>query len=1241
MKFVKFWLVLALLIPCASFGAASSGFQNAAKLLAAARRGDTQTVQALINAGADVNYVDSSGLSVVCTAVLNNDARAIQVLQMYGADASNCDRQIKDYKQKTKRAASGNEYGFFSGLSSSQTLALSVIGVAAVIGGVAVLTKAFDTNDNNSSSSSGGGHGGGGGGGSGGSASEWVLGKNPYGPAYLTSSGAVDTDYGIILDNLTTWDTGSHASYFDYLKIPNNPTDPENPPYFISDGLNARLQNYLLMMGGYYSLASYYFGQNVFRDSSSHAPLLSENGHQKQPTRVALITGNGVNPSGSAWWGDGIVYTTSTSVSAEETRVDKYINNLLTKTTDGDDNVVYVRSERPGFNLSGTGTVFNTFADVNESALAKIVGGWEAGGSPVSDLYGFIPNGQLAIFKTGNGYTWNVIENATSGSEIGTFQDVDMNNKLSTDDTITIGGIVYTVVDALSRTEITNPTLTINTGWTTYKLNPDSKMFIAECPTSAEGCLNFAIYVGTDGAWYIKNTDGGDDIDVVYTFSDNKIFEYKTKIASPYQNFVAIQAATGIADVIANTNILSVSRDNDYTTIGTFKKEAALNNVSDLTTFYSNKIDSIYGASQGGNANYLFNNYGSTKPMLIMPAGEYLYIDGTSGTIHLTTPDATFENYAPILYGNNLNHNFMTIIAVAHDTGTTAADTISGYGNGIGSQYGKLNLAVWQDEDNHLYQSRRCGIAGVGSGNIDPWCFAAAGPTAEMATAATAGAVASVKSAFDYMNNDQVFALLALTADGPYLGTYTDPTTTNVTSFTTDSLAEYLQQMYDMPGEYDISSLTSAEYLDLFKQVYGYGLINLERAIRPNRAVYYYSDGNIVSSPYNAYWRTASVSHASNVLSLVRGGTIKTSYYDVLESADGTLSLPRVWNDTIAIGGASQHGLYMGDVLGDFDIDSTKTKSERIGNFDFSMSVSPRAYSDNMNGLDDLRVAFVGDDFDVVAGYQKHLTNGESRFNGRANGLLALTSNTLLSDVRYKSGDFSFGVRAFTGAITDESLLENDPVVSSQYEPGRLGFVNGGAFDTKYDNDKFSFDVSVGMMNETNTVLGMYSDGLLYMDGAKTQYVDTVATYKPFNRVALSMRGTFARTTVDEFGGIISDVSDIKSNAFALGLDVGGFGLTVAAPLAVVDGRVGYDYAEFNVVENDGHYEIAMNNPHVEYVDLVPAHRELRFTTSYKQSLGAMTDAGVEFMYRLNPNNVDTFGNESVLMFKLRHRVGI
>ena len=255
--------------------------------------------------------------------------------------------------------------------------------------------------------------------------------------------------------------------------------------------------------------------------------------------------------------------------------------------------------------------------------------------------------------------------------------------------------------------------------------------------------------------------------------------------------------------------------------------------------------------------------------------------------------------------------------------------------------------------------------------------------------------------------------------------------------------------------------------------------------------------------------------------------------------------------------------------------------------------------------------------------------------------MLALVSDSVGAGVKYRVGNFAFGSRAFSGSITDENLLEHDPAISSEIEPARLGLANGIAGTAGYNTDDFAFNVAVGNLHETNTVLGMYSDGILTMRGGDTQYVDVVTEYRPWDKVNLFARATFANTHVDKIGGIISNVSDIKSNAFAIGANIGGFDFTAAMPLATVDGKMGYGYADFEIVEDGDEYTVAMNNPHVEYVDLAKSKREMRFSSSYKQPIGEFTDAGVGFIYRVNPNNTDAFGNESIFMFKMHHRLGI
>ena len=1141
MKFIRFLGFLWFLIPCVSFAATSSEFQNASRLLTAARRGDIQTVQVLINAGADINYVDSTGMSLVCTAVMNNDTRAIQILQMYGADASSCDRQIKNYKQKKNVATRGEEYGFFSGLSSTHVLALSAVAAAAVIGGVVLLADVFDDDTGNGSSSSGGSHSGGGGGSSTTEPSKLFTQNLPYGPA--CSGTTCPSDFSFWQDD------NQDFTYMSNISLQNT-------------------FNYLMVSHAYDAFVRGYLGMATLRIASDKSPfnlsllpVVENSGGEDlpvgggKPVNVATITGTGVNPTGSAAdgvfaWIDPAQITTvlsecqtygSTSSECQTALADatsiahKYYNYGTS----------IIAHENTAFDLSGEGTVFGS-ATAEDTKLAKIIAGWEAGERADPDFYGYIPNGQLTVYRTGNGLAWN--------SDTSEWEVADYKN--------------YTAIyDALTL---------------------------------------------TDGP-----------------------------------------------DVVANLSLPALSSTLDYATVG--NAEVWISSLATATlqkNTFGQMIDSYYDLNTSDSStpsDYVRSAYtylgNHQKQILVNPAGRNV-ISGWN----ITPLEATFENYAPAVY-TDLENLFMTVVALK-PSGTTGTQGLSideyndNYDDNTAAA-GKLELSVWYedpyDTTSTKYTSRTCGLAGTGNGGeMNPWCFAAPGNTDLEATASMAGSVALVKSAFNYMDAKQIFLLLALTADGPYLGT--DPSN-NLAWKTKDGsdnghdLISYLRNLYALPVD-----VSDEEYLSAFKNAYGYGMINLERATRPSTNIYYFSSNAsgeplVVSKSGDAYWRkatttTSTSARASNVFSLTNRQSVKVSFYDVIESSDGSLSLPRVWNTTLALGD-DKHALYMGDVLSDFSVDSTNKRQNKIGKFSFDMTLSPRAYNDNMNGLDNLRVALNTSAYDLDAEYQRHFTDGESRFNGRANGVLGLVSNAVSTGAKYKMGDFAFGTRAFSGYITDENLLENDPAITSQFEPGRLGFANGIALSSEYNNETFGFGVAFGNMNESNTLLGSYSEGLLSIGGANTQYVDATATYKPFEKVKLFARATFANTHADINAGLISSLSDIKSDAYSVGLDMGGLSLTASMPLAVTKGKMGYNYADLNVVENDNAYTVELNNAHIEYIDLASDKREVRFAGSYKQSVGTFTDAGVGFIYRVNPNNTAAFGNESIFMFKVHHRLGI
>lgn len=1261
MKYIRIFLFALFLIPATAFVASAATVNNefmvAAQLLSAAKNADIQQVQALINSGANVNYVDSTGLSLVCTALMNNDLRAAQILQMYGADASQCDRQIKQYEARNKPDTDSG--GLFSGLSSAQNIALAAAGAAVVVGGLFLLTDWLDPGNENANSGSGGGNRPGQGDGSGGDGTTSSTESIPIGPAYFTSDGEIAYSQSAYLANLQQWNPsagGIRELDYNYFR----PIDQPSNNYVV-DGLPSTMQNYLLLMHGYSSFANGYMGQYTFRDSSRNPVKVENLTGGGQPIRTALITANGVNPSGSAGrTTEGILWATSTSVSADPSSADKYAN--YNKPSGGN-----LGAEVDGFDFSGSGTAMNPFATASDSALAKIVAGWEAGERAYGDLFGFAPNSQLAIYRTGNGKGWVDIENPTQGAVVGTVSDDSVAgtaNSIDSGDTITINGKKYLISSALDNAGVTNPTIEIN--GTTYKLGAGSTLLKGTCtsdtPADCEDVSDIAIYKGTDGFYYF-NTKGGNTIDAVYVLSDNnlyaqkelkdidiKTFETLYKMPKNYEIGTSGSLVNGLSS-IAITALNPESRKISYVNTGGVESYISLAG-NELTAFINlvNKYyekDETDPKTQGQYANEVLGNYVSGMPILIMPAGEFEY--GLGDGKSLTVLDATFENYAPAIY-NNLEHLFMTVVAVQHassnplEDGPVNADTIEDYGNG--TEYGPLYLSMWVDNngtpddtsDDIQYSSRKCGIAGLGINGVDPWCFSAAGPNAEMATASAAGAVAALKGAFPYMSNQTIFTLMALTADGPYLGTDSAGN-----AFTVDGLVAYLKEMFSLPPDYHADQLLGQDYLDAFAEVYGYGLINLERAMTPGKKIYYYDGTNIVSGNGNAYWRAASNTVFRPSAAFGSGtSTISAPFFDILESIDGEMSMPRVWKNEFALGATGKRGLYMGDVLGEFKTRDEKPQRVQFGNFGFSMAVSEKPYADNLNGLDNMRLDYARGDWNFAAGYQRHFTDGASRFDGMANPILNLASNAITSDIAYNMGRWSFGARAFSGAITDETMLDSDPTLSAQYLPARLGLVHGAQSDIAWNGDKFGFSASVGTMRETDTLLGAMSGGLLDMGNGDTMYVDTELRWAPTDVLAFKLRSTFARTTADASGQFILGMTDIDSNAFAFGMDAGNFSFAVAAPLAISSGSIQYPHANYEIIEtDDGKYELNITDMYVADLNLRPDKREVRFTGAYRHNFGEFTDGAIGFIYRVNPNNTSEFGNESIFMMKMTHRLGI
>ena len=1206
MKFIRILVFSLFLAPVASFGA-SNDFMVAAQLLAAAKSADIQQVQALVNNGADVNFVDSTGLSIVCTALMNNDVRAAQILQMYGADASNCDRQIKKFNNKNKPRGGG---GLFSGLSSAQGIGLAAAGAAVVVGGLFLLTDVFDPGNDNDASNAGGDR----------------PNNNPGGN---TGGGDVNVAFtlpaGPADDDVNLWSSNAYAYNFNFMKK----------------------FNYLMMAYGYNSMARGYMGLETIRITSDKTPFnLSglpfpgdplEGG---KPVDVAVVSASGVNATGSladGWlnWADesqvnvaqaactqyGSGSTECTNAMATLTKQSRkfYNRSNLTDLTD--------LTERTGFDFSGHGTIFGA-ASEQDSTSAKVVAGWKPG---IADYYGFVPNGQLTVYRTGGGLALNSVVGASSNASGAT----DWAN----DDTFTLDGVEYKIT-----------------------LGDDSDFSAVDVTDDTN------VLTGTKNGVSLNFVQNGTNYEALFNGNVNSLKKIDLMNYAAMLSAAKLESAgESVVGVIANLALNPKNTNLGYLKMSDFKAGiSGLSTDAARKSAYENYINVYYNLDEtndstvdtpGMDAKSLYATVGDYQNQIIVNSvGAYEYGVGDGKSVAALDP--TFENYAPAIW-TDLEHLFASVVTVElNGTGTNTGtiDDVSDY-TGPNSTVGKIVLAKWEagyndngtPDDNSddfydtIYASRKCGDAGLGLNGVDPWCFAAPGENSEMAVASMAGAIASIQSAFAYLDNDEVFALLALTADGAYLGT--NPDTAKPWGATPEqakaALVSYLQERYELPGEY--SPETDDEYLAAFKKVFGYGLINLERATKPGTSVYYYNGKNIVSGSGNAFWRAATntVFRPSSVLNL-RGATIRAPYFDVLENVDGTMSLPRVWENEFAFGAGDERGLYMGDVFGDFKTRRENTQRNQIGALGLSMSFSERAYNDNLNGLDNLSLGYAIGHWNFGASYQHYFTDGVSRFSGLANPVLGLMSNAVVSDVAYNSGKWSFGARAFSGAITDEGLLENDPTISAQYMPARLGLMQGGAANVAWTGDKFKFIGSVGNAHETDTLLGAQTGGLLNLGDGDTMYVDAVAQYKVSDMVDLTARATFAQTRSNARGEFVMGLTDITSNAFAFGANIGNFEFGISQPLAITDGALQYAYAQYDVVDApDNGYQLNVIDTHVEDLSLRPEKREMRLMGTYRHQFGDFTDGAVGFIYRINPNHTDDFGNESIFMMKLTHRLGI
>jgi hypothetical protein len=126
-------------------------------MLKAASRGDAAAVEKYLEEGADVNYKNAKGESLLCVAKKKGDAQAVSILQNYGASDFNCNYKKQEKRKTNSRNSRGNYKNYYAtpletGSTFDSPLTTSnVLMAGGAAAGIYLLLKEDDDEDSDGS----------------------------------------------------------------------------------------------------------------------------------------------------------------------------------------------------------------------------------------------------------------------------------------------------------------------------------------------------------------------------------------------------------------------------------------------------------------------------------------------------------------------------------------------------------------------------------------------------------------------------------------------------------------------------------------------------------------------------------------------------------------------------------------------------------------------------------------------------------------------------------------------------------------------------------------------------------------------------------------------------------------------------------------------------------------------------------------------------------------------------------
>jgi hypothetical protein len=279
-------------------------------------------------------------------------------------------------------------------------------------------------------------------------------------------------------------------------------------------------------------------------------------------------------------------------------------------------------------------------------------------------------------------------------------------------------------------------------------------------------------------------------------------------------------------------------------------------------------------------------------------------------------------------------------------------------------------------------------------------------------------------------------------------------------------------------------------------------------------------------------------------------------------------------------------------------------------------NISNIAYSGGVAGLDfSLRSNFQpGLDINKVSNTNLNMMQKSSIY---FNPFVALTSNQFNAHAFVVGKSFAngfgvnfsttYGKANFTGQNLDWwNSVENSPNIAH-------------AISIEHIKNNNKFNVDLGVLRESTTLLGAYSSGAFTLGrNNTTTFIKTKVEHNIFRNTSLIGAFALGKTNVGEqsSSSLFNNFSPIVSRSFVVGVKSRAFGggnfeLTYSRPLAIIAGSLAFDSANGT-----------------QKISLIPTKQEQNYGIAFTKET-KKTRASVQAVYILNQNNLNvkpTFG---------------